>query len=59
MVISIETTLQHPRRGYIKLEDTLAVTDDGWEAFGDRGRGWNRGGVQPLVPLVSAGDFNP
>ena len=46
MVISIETTLAHPRRGFIKLEDTVAVTDDGWEAFGDRGRGWNRGGVR-------------
>jgi len=46
MVISIETTLCHPRRGFIKLEDTVAVTDKGWEAFGDHGRGWNRGGVQ-------------
>src|ERR1700729_421793 len=44
MVISIETTVAHPRRGFIKLEDTVAVTDRGWEAFGDRGRGWNRGG---------------
>jgi Xaa-Pro aminopeptidase len=44
MVISIETTIAHPRRGFIKLEDTVAVTADGWEAFGDRGRGWNRGG---------------
>jgi Xaa-Pro aminopeptidase len=44
MVISIETTLHHQRRGFIKLEDTIAVTDNGWEAFGDRGRGWNRGG---------------
>src|SRR5271168_4906766 len=42
MVISIETTIAHPRRGFIKLEDTVAVTGDGWEAFGDRGRGWNR-----------------
>ena len=41
MVISIETTLVHSRRGFIKLEDALAVTDDGYEAFGDRGRGWN------------------
>lgn len=41
MVISIETTLLHPRRGFIKLEDTLSVTDTGWEAFGDHGRGWN------------------
>jgi Xaa-Pro aminopeptidase len=45
MVISIETTLMHPRRGFIKLEDTIAVTDRGWEAFGDRGRGWNRAGA--------------
>ncbi len=49
MVISIETTIAHPRRGFIKLEDTVAVTDDGWEAFGDRGRGWNRAGVARLV----------
>jgi Xaa-Pro aminopeptidase len=46
MVVSIETTLAHPRRGFIKLEDTVAVTDNGFEAFGDRGRGWNRGGVR-------------
>ncbi len=43
MVISIETTLMHPRRGFIKLEDTVAVTETGWEGFGDTGRGWNRG----------------
>ena len=41
MVISIETTLLHPKRGFIKLEDTVAVVEDGHEAFGDRGRGWN------------------
>ena len=46
MVISIETTLAHPRRGFIKLEDTVAVTDNGWDAFGDRGRGWNRGAAR-------------
>jgi Xaa-Pro aminopeptidase len=45
MVISIETTIAHPRRGFIKLEDTVAVTDAGWEAFGDRARGWNRAGA--------------
>ena len=45
MVLSIETTLPHPRRGYIKLEDTVAVTATGWEGFGDHGRGWNRGGT--------------
>ena len=42
MVLSIETTLQHPQRGFIKLEDTVAITVNGHEAYGDRGRGWNR-----------------
>jgi Xaa-Pro aminopeptidase len=46
MVLSIETTLPHPKRGYIKLEDTVVVTDNGWESFGDGGRGWNRGGTR-------------
>nr|MDQ2803173.1 M24 family metallopeptidase [Pseudomonadota bacterium] len=45
MVLSIETTLQHPRRGFIKLEDTIAVTEDGYEMLGTAGRGWNRGGA--------------
>jgi Xaa-Pro aminopeptidase len=44
MVISVETTLQHPRRGFIKLEDTVAVTTDGHEIYGEAARGWNRGG---------------
>ena len=42
MVLSVETTLLHPVRGFIKLEDTLAVTETGYEAFGDEGRGWNQ-----------------
>ena len=45
MVISVETTLKHPSRGFIKLEDTIAVTDTGFEIFGEGGRGWNRGGT--------------
>jgi Xaa-Pro aminopeptidase len=45
MVISIETTLLHPRRGFIKLEDTVTVAEEGWEAYGDHGRGWNRAGL--------------
>lgn len=45
MIISVETTMLHPRRGFIKLEDTVAVTTDGYEMFGNRGRGWNPGGV--------------
>ena len=42
MVVSIETAILHPKRGFIKLEDTVAVTDAGHEAFGDTGRDWNR-----------------
>jgi len=45
MVISVETTMKHPSRGFIKLEDTIAVTDAGFEIFGEGGRGWNRGGM--------------
>lgn len=45
MILSLETTMKHPTRGYLKLEDTVAVTDTGYELFGARGRGWNRGGT--------------
>ncbi|WJR79930.1 Xaa-Pro peptidase family protein [Bradyrhizobium sp. NP1] len=45
MVVSVETTMKHPRRGFIKLEDTVAVTADGHEIFGEGGRGWNIGGT--------------
>jgi Xaa-Pro aminopeptidase len=45
MVISVETTLMHPRRGFIKLEDTVVVTSGGHEVYGNRARGWNRGGT--------------
>jgi Xaa-Pro aminopeptidase len=44
MVVSVETTLQHPRRGFIKLEDTVIVMPNGFEVYGDRIRGWNRAG---------------
>ncbi len=43
-VVSIETTLLHPARGFIKLEDTVVVTDTGHEVYGEGARGWNRGG---------------
>jgi Xaa-Pro aminopeptidase len=46
MVLSIETTLQHPKRGFIKLEDTAAVTMDGCDLMSPHGRGWNRGGIR-------------
>jgi Xaa-Pro aminopeptidase len=45
MGASVETTLQHPQRGFIKLEDTVVVTDSGFEIYGEGGRGWNRGGT--------------
>ena len=41
MVLSIETTLHHQARGFIKLEDTVVVTSAGWESYGDDARGWN------------------
>ena len=33
MVLSVETTLQHPRRGLIKLEDTVAMTEIGHDVL--------------------------
>ncbi len=44
MVLSVETTMGHPARGLVKLEDTIAVTDDGHEMFGAGGRGWTVSG---------------
>jgi Xaa-Pro aminopeptidase len=44
MVLSIETTMLHPTRGFIKLEDTVAVTETGHKGFGDHARDWTRGG---------------
>lgn len=44
MVLSSETTLQH-RRGFIKLEEAIAVTSIGFETFGGNGRGWNCAGI--------------
>jgi Xaa-Pro aminopeptidase len=43
-VISVETTLLHPSRGFIKLEDTVVVTDTGHEVYGEGARGWNKAG---------------
>lgn len=40
MVLSIETDLRLDDVGLVKLEDTVAVTDDGWEAYGDSHRDW-------------------
>lgn len=41
MVLSIETHLADRDCGFIKLEDTVFVVEDGFEAVGDHGRGWN------------------
>lgn len=40
MVLSVETTMAHPRRGYIKIEDTVILTETGYELFGSDNRGW-------------------
>ena len=40
MVLSIETELKNPEVGYVKLEDAVVVTRDGWEALGDSARDW-------------------
>ncbi len=45
MVISVETTMAHPKRGFIKLEDTAVVTASGCDIYGEGARGWNRGGT--------------
>jgi Xaa-Pro aminopeptidase len=45
MVISVETTLAHPKRGFVKLEDTAVVTAAGCDIYGEGARGWNRGGT--------------
>jgi len=45
MVVSVETTLKHPSRGFIKLEDTVVVTETGHEIYGEGARGWNRAGA--------------
>ena len=44
-VVSVETTLKHPTRGFIKLEDTVVVTDTGHEVYGEGLRGWNKAGT--------------
>ena len=46
MVLSVETTLQHPRRGLIKL---VAMTEIGHDVYGDRARGWHRAGTAVVI----------
>jgi Xaa-Pro aminopeptidase len=40
MVLSIETTARVEDVGFVKLEDTVVVTQDGWDAYGDDHRDW-------------------
>jgi Xaa-Pro aminopeptidase len=40
MVLSIETDFVHPEVGHVKIEDAVAVTQDGCEGLGDLGREW-------------------
>jgi Xaa-Pro aminopeptidase len=44
MVVSVETTLPHPTLGFIKLEDTVVVTETGHEIYAEGLRGWNKAG---------------
>jgi hypothetical protein len=37
--------MAHPTRGFVKLEDTIIVTDAGYEAVGDGARGFTPAGV--------------
>jgi Xaa-Pro aminopeptidase len=38
MVLSIETDLKNPDVGFVKLEDTVVVTESGCEGYGDGAR---------------------
>ena len=40
MVLSVETDLKNKEVGFVKLEDTVVVTEDGFEAYGDDARDW-------------------
>lgn len=37
-VLSVETEFLHPEIGHVKIEDTVAITPEGAEGLGDRGR---------------------
>jgi len=54
MVLSVETDLRDPEIGFVKLEDTIIVTEDGYEAVGDRLRGWNQAGTAPSASSTAA-----
>jgi Xaa-Pro aminopeptidase len=41
MVLSIETEFIHPEVGHVKIEDAVAVTENGCDGLGDLGREWH------------------
>ena len=41
MVLSIETDFIHPEVGHLKIEDAVAVTENGCDGLGDLGRDWH------------------
>lgn len=45
MVLSIETDLRSPDVGFVKLEDTVFVVPEGWDAPASSERGWNVAGA--------------
>jgi Xaa-Pro dipeptidase len=45
MVVSVETTLKHPTVGFVKLEDTVAITPEGSEGLGDGARDYTVAGA--------------
>ena len=41
MVVSVECDVRRPEAGHVKIEDAVAVTEEGCEGLGDLGReGW-------------------
>lgn len=44
MIVSVETTVADPKKGAVKLEDSIVITEQGFEFLGEGLRGWNRTG---------------
>ena len=53
MVVSIESAIVHPKRGFVKLEDTVVVTADGHEVLAPDFRWWN--GIDGERPRAKGG----
>jgi Xaa-Pro aminopeptidase len=57
MVLSIESQIVDPEVGFVKLEETVIVTADGFEVPADSGRDWNVVSSKTAQPLVPAGSI--